>query len=84
MALKKTFEAAAKSVQELPRRPDNDTLLELYGWYKQGTEGDVTGSRPGMLDIKGRKKYDAWAARRGISLDQAQEAYVALVRKLEA
>ncbi|MBX3159480.1 MAG: acyl-CoA-binding protein [Deltaproteobacteria bacterium] len=59
----------------------NDVLLELYALYKQGTAGDVAGSRPGMLDVKGRAKYDAWAKQKGTSQDAAMEAYIALVGK---
>lgn len=59
-----------------------DVMLNLYALYKQGSAGDVTGSRPGMLDIKGRAKYDAWAGKKGQSQAQAQAAYVALVEKL--
>jgi diazepam-binding inhibitor (GABA receptor modulating acyl-CoA-binding protein) len=59
----------------------NDTLLELYALYTQATSGDVSGSRPGMLDVKGRAKYDAWAKRKGMTKDAAMEAYVTLVGK---
>ena len=59
----------------------NDTMLELYTLYKQGSTGDASGSRPGMLDIKGRAKYDAWAKHKGKSKDAAMEAYIALVAK---
>ena len=59
----------------------NDTLLELYALFKQGTVGDVTGSRPGMLDVRGRAKYDAWAKRKGMTKDAAMQAYVAVVDK---
>ncbi|MBP9087044.1 MAG: acyl-CoA-binding protein [Kofleriaceae bacterium] len=59
-----------------------DVLLNLYALYKQGSAGDVAGSRPGMLDIKGRAKFDAWAGKKGQSQAQAQAAYVALVEKL--
>jgi len=59
----------------------NDTLLELYALYKQATSGDATGSRPGMMDIKGRAKYDAWAKRKGMTKDAAMEAYIAVVGK---
>ncbi len=59
-----------------------DVMLNLYALYKQGSAGDVTGSRPGMLDIKGRAKFDAWAGKKGQSQAQAQAAYVALVEKL--
>jgi diazepam-binding inhibitor (GABA receptor modulating acyl-CoA-binding protein) len=82
--LKSKFEAAAEAVQALHERPDNDTLLKLYAFYKQGTKGDVSGSRPGLLDFVGRSKYDAWAAIKGTSKDKAMQAYVDLVDKLRA
>jgi acyl-CoA-binding protein len=59
----------------------NDVMLEMYAFYKQATVGDVSGSRPGMLDVKGRAKYDAWAKQKGKSKDAAMEAYIALVAK---
>jgi acyl-CoA-binding protein len=75
------FEQAAAESKSLPAQP-NEVLLELYGLYKQATEGDVRGSRPGMLDVRGRAKYDAWAKREGMSADEAKQAYVALVERL--
>lgn len=83
MALKDDFKAAAETVTKLRRRPDNDALLQLYGLYKQATEGDVTGSRPGILDLTGRKKYDAWAGLKGTAADKAMGDYVALVQRLK-
>ncbi len=83
MSQQQEFEKAAQDVQKLPSKPDTETLLELYALYKQGTEGDVSGSRPGILDVKGRKKFDAWASKKGTSKEQAQQAYIALVRKLQ-
>ncbi|MEO8700168.1 MAG: acyl-CoA-binding protein [Kofleriaceae bacterium] len=59
----------------------NDVMLELYALYKQSTAGDATGSRPGMMDIKGRAKFDAWAKHKGSSKDAAMEAYITLVDK---
>lgn len=59
----------------------NDVMLALYALFKQATAGDVSGSRPGMLDLRGRAKYDAWAARKGTSRDDAKTAYIALVAK---
>lgn len=82
MGLTEDFQAAQERVKTLPTRPSNDTLLELYGLYKQGTEGDVQGKRPGMLDVKGRAKYDAWASRKGLGREQAMTEYVALVNRL--
>jgi acyl-CoA-binding protein len=82
MTLTERFEDAQKRVKALTSMPDNDALLDLYALYKQATVGDVTGSRPGMMDFKGRAKYDAWAKRKGSSKDAAMEAYVALVDRL--
>jgi diazepam-binding inhibitor (GABA receptor modulator, acyl-CoA-binding protein) len=82
MGLPEDFADAQKRVKTLSSAPSNETLLELYAFYKQGTEGDVKGSRPGMMDFKGRAKYDAWAAKKGTSKDDAMKSYVALVAKL--
>jgi len=82
MALEEDFAAAQTRVKTLARTPDTSELLELYALYKQGSSGDVQGSRPGMLDFKGRAKYDAWATKKGIAKDAAQRAYVELVGKL--
>jgi acyl-CoA-binding protein len=82
MATVDPFQEAQARVQRLARRPANAELLELYGLFKQGTEGDVTGSRPGMLDLKGRAKFDAWASRKGMPSEEARKRYVALVDEL--
>ncbi|MEN0066770.1 MAG: acyl-CoA-binding protein [Myxococcota bacterium] len=76
------FAEAQEQVKSLTSRPSNEQLLELYALFKQGSVGDVSGSRPGMMDFKGRAKYDAWAKVQGMEQAAAQEAYVALVDKL--
>jgi len=81
--LQHRFEKAADDVQALPRRPDNDVLLELYGLYKQATEGDVQGKRPGLVDFRGRAKYDAWAGLAGMSQEEAMRQYASLVEALQ-
>ena len=81
--LRTQFEAAAKDALQLPSRPDNQTMLQLYSLYKQATVGDVTGSRPGLLKLVERAKYDAWAALRGTSKDSAMQSYVDLVARSE-
>ena len=82
MALADDFSSAQERVKTLKTRPSNDTLLELYSLFKQATEGDVQGKRPGMLDLKGRAKYDAWAGRKGLGREAAMQQYVALVERL--
>ena len=80
--LKKQFEDAAKKALNLKDRPDNDTMLRLYALYKQATAGDVSGDRPGMMDVTGRAKYDAWAQRKGEAREAAMAGYAQLVEKL--
>ena len=81
--LKATFEKAVTDSKKLPEKPDNATLLKLYSLYKQATEGDVEGKRPGFTDMVGRAKYDAWAALKGKSDKEAMQAYVDLVESLK-
>jgi len=82
MDLKDRFEAAIERAKSLPSQ-SNETLLELYGFYKQATAGDVQGDRPGGFDFKGAAKYDAWSKRRGMTADEAMQAYIDLVDGLE-
>ena len=82
--LKALFEQAAKDVHSLAERPDNDTLLRLYALYKQGSEGDVSGPKPGFFDFVGTAKYEAWAKLKGTAQDEAMQKYVDLVKKLTA
>jgi diazepam-binding inhibitor (GABA receptor modulator, acyl-CoA-binding protein) len=84
MALPEDFQSAQQRVKTLSQRPSNDTLLELYSLFKQATEGDVQGKRPGLLDLKGRAKFDAWAGRKGLAREAAMQQYVALVDRLLA
>ena len=78
------FAKAAEDVKKLAREPDNDTKLRLYSLYKQASEGDVKGARPGMFDFVGGAKYDAWAKLKGMDGDMAKKKYVDLVRQLGA
>jgi diazepam-binding inhibitor (GABA receptor modulating acyl-CoA-binding protein) len=80
--LKAQFDQAQKDVKTLTKRPDNNEMLMLYAHYKQAAEGDVQGSRPGMLDMVGRAKYDAWAKLKGVKPDDAMKKYVDKVQSL--
>jgi len=53
------FRQAAEDVKHLSARPDNDTLLKLYALYKQATDGDVCGPKPGFFDFVNTAKYEA-------------------------
>lgn len=74
--IKPAFVQAQIDVKTLTKRPGNDDMLFLYAHFKQASEGDVQGKRPGMLDMVGRAKYDAWAKLSGTSSDKAQQAYI--------
>lgn len=84
MSLKDDFESAAQRVKTLSKAPDNQTLLKLYGLYKQGTTGDVQGKKPSRINIRERAKYEAWEAQKGMDQDAAQQAYISLVDQLVA
>lgn len=81
--VKKQFEKAAKDVTKAKTDPGNDMKLRLYAHYKQGSEGDVTGDKPGFTDFVGRAKYDAWATLKGKSKDEAMQEYVDLIESLK-
>jgi acyl-CoA-binding protein len=78
------FEQAVEAVKGLTDDPGNDVKLTLYGLFKQVTQGDVSGSRPGMMNPVGRAKYDAWAKLSGTTPEAAEQQYVAIVRDLTA
>jgi acyl-CoA-binding protein len=76
------FEQASIAAKSLPERPDNDTMLQLYALFKQGSSGDVSGDKPGMFDFVGVAKYEAWKRLKGLSQDDAKNQYIELVSKL--
>lgn len=82
--LKSSFEQASKAIQGLSERPDNDTLLRLYALYKQGSEGDVSGDKPGFFDFVGTAKYEAWEKLAGTGSEEAMRRYVELVDRFRA
>ena len=81
--LQASFDAAVAASKQLPEKPDNMTLLKIYALYKQASEGDAEGKRPGFTDMVGRAKYDAWAAVKGTSKDAAMQDYVDLIESLK-
>ncbi len=82
MSLTERFEEAVAKSKTLTTRPDNQTLLKIYALYKQGTQGDVQGDKPGFVDMVGRAKYEAWEGQQGKSRDEAMTDYIALIDRL--
>ena len=81
---KDAFHAAVARTRQLTRRPDNAALLRLYALYKQASEGNAQGPRPGAMDFVARAKWDSWAALAGMSPEHAMHEYIALVEHLKA
>ena len=82
MSLDKQFEQAQADTKTLTKRPSDAQLLDLYAFFKQGTEGDNTTSKPGMFYIKGQFKWNAWKDKAGMSKDDAKQKYIDLVAGL--
>jgi len=83
MSLQEQFDAAVARSKDLTERPSNDVLLKIYALFKQVTEGDVTGDRPGGFDFKAIAKYDAWASEKGKAKEAAMQEYVNLMGSLK-
>ncbi|XP_029171771.1 acyl-CoA-binding protein homolog isoform X2 [Nylanderia fulva] len=82
MSLDQQFEAAAAAVKALTKRPTDEELLELYGLFKQATVGDNNTSKPGMLDLKGKAKWESWNKKKGVSQEQAKQNYIDYANQL--
>jgi len=83
MALLEDFNTAVAQSKDLPSRPSNEDLLQMYALFKQGTEGDVSGDKPGGFDFKAIAKYNAWEEKKGMNKEKAMQEYVSLVERLK-
>ena len=80
--LKKKFDAASAAILKATKDPGNAMKLKLYAHYKQATNGDVAGDKPGFTDFVNRAKYEEWAKLKGTSADKAMEGYIKLVERV--
>ncbi|MGJ7548553.1 acyl-CoA-binding protein [Pseudomonas alloputida] len=76
------FNKAAEEVKQLQTKPTDAEMLELYGLYKQATVGDINTTRPGMFDVQGKARWDAWNSRKGLKTDDAEKQYAAIANRL--
>ena len=81
--IEEEFIAACKKIEENHTALNNSTVIKIYGYYKQATEGDVVGNRPSILKLRARTKYDAWAGVSGMTSSEAKSAYIDLVNNLK-
>lgn len=84
MDLNALFTQAVADSKELPSKPSNDSLLQLYSFYKQATQGDADGVAPNMYDFVAKAKYEAWSSIKGKTKEAAMQEYIDLVEKLKA
>ena len=82
--LKARFKQASVDVKALSKRPSDNDMMDLYALYKQATDGDVAGDKPGFFDFVARAKFEAWEALQGTSAEQAMQRYIDKVRSLGA
>ena len=83
MSLAEQFAQAQVDSKNLPERPDNMTMLKIYALFKQASQGNVEGERPGMSDFVARAKFDAWSELKGTSKDNAMQQYIDLIDDLK-
>ncbi|XP_005279908.2 acyl-CoA-binding protein [Malaclemys terrapin pileata] len=77
------FDKAAEEVKQLKSQPTDEEMLYIYSHFKQATVGDINTERPGFLDFKGKAKWDAWDALKGMAKEEAMKAYIAKVEELK-
>ena len=77
------FLKATQDAKVLPVKPDDDTLLSLYGYFKQATVGDVNTEKPSFFNFKETAKWSAWEKLKGMQKIQAQGNDIKRVKDLQ-
>lgn len=80
--LEKDFLSAAEKIKSSGKNLDNETMLKLYGYYKQGTVGDCDIECPAFWQVKEKAKWEAWSQHKGIKKTHSMKKYIKLVDKL--
>lgn len=81
--LTEKFTIAADHLKSFVSKLDTDTLLNLYGLYKQGLEGDCNISKPSWYDMKAKQKWEAWNKLKNMPQDEAKIQYINLIKKID-
>jgi acyl-CoA-binding protein len=92
MDLQQQFEAAVARVDNLPGDQAAAHMTELYGLYKQATEGDhdtkgeVVGDdspdNPSGTPGMSQAQWDSWSKFKGVSEDDAKRQYIEKVEEI--
>jgi diazepam-binding inhibitor (GABA receptor modulating acyl-CoA-binding protein) len=76
------FLIATNTVKSLKKTPDGNELLELYGWYKQATVGDINIPKPSMLNFKDSSKWNSWNEKKGTDVYNSEIKYIKFLNTL--
>ena len=79
MTLEERFNIAADLVRGIVVQINDNLLAQLYGYFKQAREGNIAFSKPSILNMRGRKMWDAWKSKENMSKENAMEKYVEIV-----
>jgi diazepam-binding inhibitor (GABA receptor modulator, acyl-CoA-binding protein) len=84
MDTRQQFDQAVAASKALARRPSNEIMLQLYGLYKQATEGNAPADGGyAMFDFVAKAKHDAWLRYKDLDTDTAMQQYTDLVTSLQ-
>ncbi|MBC6611633.1 acyl-CoA-binding protein [Hymenobacter sp. BT507] len=92
MSLQKQFEVAITRVDGLPAEKGAEYMTDLYGLYKQATDGDHD-TKHDEVDTDdhdnpdgpaglSQAQWDSWSKYKGMPEEEAKRQYVALVEKI--
>ncbi|KAK4876912.1 hypothetical protein RN001_009418 [Aquatica leii] len=81
--LTEEFLKYAERLKGLVTQLDEQTLLRLYGYYKQAMEGPCNTPRPNWFNLKGKAKWDAWMKLGKMNQNEAKKLYIELVQNVD-
>ena len=76
------FQESQNNVREKLTNLDTNTLLKLYGLYKQGTVGNNIYDEPNILFFKEYCKWESWNKYQNISLNKAKKKFIKYANSL--
>ncbi|KAF5273684.1 hypothetical protein FQA39_LY07374 [Lamprigera yunnana] len=82
--LSEEFLKAAEHLKGLVSQLNEQILLNLYSYYKQGTEGPCNIPRPSWYNIKSKAKWDAWEKLGNMDPKDAKRSYIQLIKNLDS
>lgn len=59
-------------------------FVRLVSIDLEATAGDNNTGKPGMLDMKGKYKWEAWNKNKGMTQEDAEQQYISFVEQLKS